>query len=407
MVVGPPETESHHRRLTACRAEALKGAKAGNVSLVSLAMKTTTLRILLTLAVLAGLAAAPNAQTFTWEAGRSYDAARRAERAAEQARRSVERALRNAERQMDLRMRNAERQAERIQRQVRTRIDAQVRRRFQDEIRINRSINRTIASRRSPAYRYGDTDGAQVGTDADPCSHNRRYGDDDYYQHCEVRESTMPAGPLNVDAGQNGGIVIEGWDRNEIRVRAVVHGSGRDEARARDIAGQVQVQAGGGRVYSTGPDHDRRQWWSVSYRINVPRKNDLDLRASNGGITIAGVNGDMRFNTTNGGVKLEDVGGRVNGETRNGGLNVRLNGSRWDGEGLDVETSNGGVTVAIPDGYNAEFETRTVNGGLNIDFPITVQGELTSRRGIQTTLGSSGPLVRVRTTNGGVRVQRH
>ena len=61
------------------------------------------------------------------------------------------------------------------------------------------------------------------------------------------------------------------------------------------------------------------------------------------------------------------------------------------------------MTLAIPDGYNAELETRTVNGGLRIDFPITVQGELTGR-GISTTLGSGGPLVRVRTTNGGVKI---
>ncbi len=86
------------------------------------------------------------------------------------------------------------------------------------------------------------------------------------------------------------------------------------------------MQAGGGRVYATGPDSGSREWWSVSYRINVPRKNDLDLRASNGGITIVGVTGNMRFDTTNGGVRLQDVGGRVNGETRNGGLNVTLSG---------------------------------------------------------------------------------
>jgi DUF4097 and DUF4098 domain-containing protein YvlB len=118
------------------------------------------------------------------------------------------------------------------------------------------------------------------------------------------------------------------------------------------------------------------------------------------------VTGNMRFDTTNGGVRLQDIGGRVNGETRNGGLNVMLSGNRWEGEGLDVETSNGGVTMAIPDGYNAELETRTVNGGLRIDFPITVQGELTGRRGLSTTLGSGGPLVRARTTNGGVKITR-
>jgi hypothetical protein len=245
-----------------------------------------------------------------------------------------------------------------------------------------------------------------LGQTDDPCRNAGRDRDDDYYQHCEVREESMAAGPLIVDAGTNGGIRVEGWDQNSIRVQAIVQANARDENTARQLAQGVQILAGGGRVSANGPETGRREWWSVSYRINVPRKNDLDLRASNGGITIVGVTGNMRFDTTNGGVRLQDIGGRVNGETRNGGLNVTLSGSRWDGEGLDVETSNGGVNLAIPDGYNAELETRTVNGGLRIDFPITVQGELTSRRGLSTTLGSGGPLVRVRTTNGGVTIKR-
>jgi hypothetical protein len=374
-------------------------------------MKTTSLRILFTVAILVGLAAAPGAQTFTWQAGRSYDAEQRAARVVEQARRTVERNLRAAERAFELRMRNAdriaeqarrnaERHAQTIERQVRARVQAQIRSQVRSEITSNRG--------RFYSYsRSAENAGAemQVGSDADPCRDNDR-GDRDYERHCEVRESTLPAGALNVDAGQNGGVSIEGWDRNEIRVRAIVQAQAREAADARSLAGQVQVQAGGGRVYSTGPENGRREWWSVSYRINVPRNNDLDLRASNGGITVVGVSGNVRFDTTNGGVKLQDVGGRVNGATRNGGLNVTLSGSRWEGEGLDVETSNGGVNLSIPDGYNAELETRTVNGGLRIDFPITVQGELTGRRGLSTTLGSGGPLVRVRTTNGGVTIRR-
>ena len=353
------------------------------------------------------MAAAPGAQTFTWQAGRSYDSAERAERIAEQVHRNIERSMRNAERAMELQLRSAERaaalaqrNADRIVVHTRARIDAQVRSQVRSEI---------LRSHRYYGYNYNsrsaENAGAQVGSDADPCRDNN-YGDRDDERFCEVRESTMPAGPLNVDAGNNGGISIEGWDRNEIRVRAVVQASAPTAAEARALAGQVQVQTGGGRVYATGPDNTRREWWSVSYRINVPSKNDLDLRALNGGITILRVSGNVRFDTTNGGVKLQDVGGRVNGATRNGGLNVTLSGDRWDGEGLDVETSNGGVTVAIPDGYNAELETRTVNGGLRIDFPVTVQGELTSRRGISTTLGSGGPLIRARTTNGGVTIRR-
>ena len=374
-------------------------------------MKTTSLRILFTLAILVGLAAAPNAQTFTWQAGRNHDAAERAERIAEQVRRNVERSIRTAERVLEQRLRSADRVAEQARRNAErsaANIARNVRRQVESQIRTQVLRNRVVINTGRASYsRSAENAGAerQVGSDADPCRDNNS-GDRDYERHCEVRESTMPAGPLNVDAGQNGGVSIEGWDRNEIRVRAIVQASAPEAADARSLAGQVQVQAGGGRVYSTGPDSGRRQWWSVSYRINVPRKNDLDLRANNGGITVVGVSGNVRFDTTNGGVRLQDVGGRVNGETRNGGLNVTLSGTKWDGEGLDVETSNGGVNLMIPDGYNAELETRTVNGGLRIDFPITVQGELTSRRGISTTLGSGGPLVRVRTTNGGVTIRR-
>jgi hypothetical protein len=238
----------------------------------------------------------------------------------------------------------------------------------------------------------------------DPC---RDAGwSDDYYRSCDVREYTLPAGPLTVDAGRNGGIRIEGWDRNEIRVVAAVTAHARSEGDARQLASQVQVQAGGGRVSSTGPATDGGEWWSVSYRINVPRRNDLDLNANNGGISIADVNGTIRFDTTNGGVNLRGLGGDVRGETRNGGLNVTLDGDRWDGTGLDVATSNGGVNLAIPDGYNAELSTRTVNGGFRSDVPMTVQGELSPRHGIQTTLGSGGAPVSVRTTNGGVRINR-
>ncbi|HEX8030886.1 MAG TPA: DUF4097 family beta strand repeat-containing protein [Vicinamibacterales bacterium] len=374
-----------------------------------------TLRILFTVAILAGMAAAPDAQTFRWEPNNHRsDVSERVrtavdrvhaaiERNQAQLERTLERRLAAAQRASDMASRNAERRAETLSRQIENRVNVQVR----EQLRYDSRYYRHNDHWRTPSRgsNYGDYAGAQIGTDADPCRDNGSR-DNDNYRHCEVRDSTMAASALNVDAGQNGGIVIEGWDRNEIRVRAVVQGSAESESRARELAGQVQVQAGSGRVYATGPEGNRREWWSVSYRINVPRKNDLDLRASNGGITIVGVNGNMRFDTTNGGVRLQDIGGRVNGETRNGGLNVLLSGDRWDGEGLDVQTSNGGVTVGIPDGYNAEFETRTVNGGLRFDFPITVQGELTAQRSISTTLGSGGPLVRLRTTNGGVKVNR-
>jgi hypothetical protein len=65
-----------------------------------------------------------------------------------------------------------------------------------------------------------------------------------------------------------------------------------------------------------------------------------------------------------------------------------------------------GVNLWIPEGYNADLTTRTVNGGFRTDFPMTIQGELSPRHGISTTLGAGGPPVRVRTTNGGLRINK-
>jgi hypothetical protein len=345
-----------------------------------------TFRILLsTLAILAGLAAAPGAQPFVWDSGGTGDwdlQVRIAER--------VDHVMDHVSAAID---RMADRFADRVERSAERTAD-----------RVDRHVARIAAH----VARHDGGSAVAQGINDDPCTQNDR-SDSDYYRHCEVREQRLPAGPLTVDAGQNGGIRVEGWDGSDVLVRAVVQASARNEADARRLASGVEVRAGGGQVSATGPDRSDdggRQWWSVSYRISVPRRTDLDLRARNGGVTIAGVAGNIRFDTTNGGVHLTDLAGGVVGRTRNGGLRVMLGGSQWDGDGLDVETSNGGVTLSIPEPYNAQLETRTVNGGFRFDYPLTITGELSPRNGISTTLGAGGAPVRVRTTNGGLRIER-
>ena len=68
-------------------------------------------------------------------------------------------------------------------------------------------------------------------------------------------------------------------------------------------------------------------------------------------------------------------------------LTVTLAGTSWEGTGLDATTVNGPVNLRIPRDYNAQLETRTVNGGVRFDYPMTVVGELTARHGINATLG--------------------
>ena len=232
-----------------------------------------------------------------------------------------------------------------------------------------------------------------------------RYGDD-RERFCELREKTIPATRVvEIDGGQNGGATVRGWDRDEILVRAKIQTNADDASEARELAQQITIETTGGRIRAEGPSSRRRTSWSVSFEVMVPSRSDLRLSAHNGGLSVEDVEGRMDLGTTNGGISLRNVSGDVRGETTNGGVNVELNGDKWRGSGLDVRTTNGGVNLTIPRDYGARLETGTVNGSMNIDFPITVQGSIGRR--ITTQLGSGGPPIRAITTNGGVRIRQN
>lgn len=244
----------------------------------------------------------------------------------------------------------------------------------------------------------------EQGNDSLACRDN--WGSDKSVRHCEIKEQTLPAtdGTISVDGRMNGGVSIKGWERNEILMRARIQTAGPSEAAAKELAQQVRIETGGAKIFASGPANRTDHWWSVSYEIFVPRRSNLSLKTNNGGISITDVNGRLEFSALNGGVNLKRVGGTVRGGTTNGGLNVELSGERWDGEALDVKTTNGGVSMWIPVNYSAHLETGTVNGRLSIDFPVTVQGDIT--RELAVNLGSGGATIRAMTTNGGVRIRR-
>lgn len=224
--------------------------------------------------------------------------------------------------------------------------------------------------------------------------------------NCEVREQTlaMSGAPIAIDGKQNGGISVKGWDQGQVLVRARVQTGAPTAAEAADLAKQIRIETSGAKIYASGPENRKNYHWDVSYEVFVPRRADLSLETHNGGISISDVNGKIDFNALNGGVVLRKVGGAVRGSTTNGGLVVELSGDRWDGETLDVRTTNGGVILSIPENYSAKLETGTVNGSINVDFPVTVQGKINKE--LAVNLGSGGATVKAVTTNGGVRVKR-
>ncbi|HEY2962882.1 MAG TPA: hypothetical protein VGJ37_10730 [Pyrinomonadaceae bacterium] len=249
------------------------------------------------------------------------------------------------------------------------------------------------------------TDKVKIKDGSLTCRDDHNWYGDRLVGNCEIREQTLAAsGPLSIDGRQNGGVSVKGWDQNQVLVRARVQTGAPTEAEAADLARQIKIEVGGNKIFASGPESSRDHHWDVSYEVFVPRRSDVSVETHNGGIAIADVNGKVDFNATNGGVVLRRVGGAVRGSTTNGGLVIELSGDRWDGETLDVSTTNGGVIMSVPENYSAHLETGTVNGSISVDFPVTVQGRINKE--LAVNLGAGGATVKAMTTNGGVRITR-
>ena len=241
----------------------------------------------------------------------------------------------------------------------------------------------------------------QLLTAAENCTADH-WGSHNQPTVAESREQHVSAAAdTTINPGANGGIGIHGWDHQDVLVRACIHASASTEADANALLKEVKIVRGPGDLEPDGPSNSSSRHWEVSYEIWMPNRSNLQAHTVNGGLTVESIEGLVRFHTQNGGVNLINVSGDVDGSTQNGGLTVRLNGPSWRGVGLRAETQNGGVNVTVPEGYSAQVEASTVNGGMHVNFPVQING-----KSLTFNLGSGGPPIRLKTTNGGVHITK-
>jgi hypothetical protein len=169
---------------------------------------------------------------------------------------------------------------------------------------------------------------------------------------------------LRVDAARNGGIHVTGWDRSDYSVTAC-----KAAMSLGTTLNSVHARVDGDKVTAEGPgDNDD---WVVYFLVRAPRGASLTLHSSNGGISLAHVNGTVTASAHNGPISLKESGGSIDARTQNGPISltggsgrvkldaqngpisVKLSGNDWIGEGLDARTQNGPLELRLPSTYRA------------------------------------------------------
>jgi hypothetical protein len=153
---------------------------------------------------------------------------------------------------------------------------------------------------------------------------------------------------------------------------------------------------------SRGRMNTRENDVEVNFTVRVPAGVGFTGRTVNGAVDVESLTGDVEAHTVNGDVELS-TSGVAQASTVNGSIWASLGRSDWT-DALEFETVNGSITLELPDGFGAEVSARTVNGGIETDFPLTVQGRFSSRR-LTGTIGEGGRRLWLETVNGSIRLR--
>jgi cytoskeletal protein CcmA (bactofilin family) len=202
-------------------------------------------------------------------------------------------------------------------------------------------------------------------------------------------------------ANVNGGVRIEGWDREQVEVKAVKTALHQSEDLNRV---QIEVQSDGEQVgVNTKYPSGSGVQVTVEYEIHVPyRLRWAAVSTVNGDVHVQGVRGAGTLNSVNGNVEVVDSEGRFNGITTNGDVRMQLR-SVPQGGPVSLRTINGSVVLSIPQGTNLDVRVVNRNGDFRSDFPLTTLGAYTSSR-FRGRMGAGGGEVFMSTVNGAIRL---
>jgi hypothetical protein len=189
------------------------------------------------------------------------------------------------------------------------------------------------------------------------------------------------AGLTRLDVDNDAGSVrIVGTDGDEISVEADVSVGVRDTGFSHEVVDSTLQLSGSCPIIGS-------RWCGVSYRIEVPRRLDIevtsddgrvDVRNIDGGVVIdsdegrvdvRNVDGDVVIDSDDGRVELIDVAGTIEVDGNNG----RIVGRDLSGTVVDVSTDNGGIDLeftAAPDRVRANGD----NGSIDIAVPRIDEG---------------------------------
>lgn len=197
----------------------------------------------------------------------------------------------------------------------------------------------------------------------------------------------------------NGNVEVSVWDRDQVEVVAIKKARGRDAAGKLESV-DVEMSQEGDSIRIETVRHKKRDNVSVYYELRVPSQIDLDLKTTNGKITVDGVSGSLITRTTNGSLVLTEIGGNLQASTTNGSIRAEM--VSHDGGEIRCKTTNGSIRLDLPDNIRGDLNAKVTNGSINSDIELDSANR--SKRSLDGVYNGGGAPIDLKTTNGSIRI---
>jgi hypothetical protein len=238
----------------------------------------------------------------------------------------------------------------------------------------------------------------------------------------EQRTITKSEAPLlHVQADSDGGLYVEGWEKETFSLTLCKAAEAGPDAEA--ILSQIRLTFRDGVVRISSPTATGR--WAARLLIRAPKDAALDLqvhngpltlthvdgnlkvRAENGPVTVSSCTGELNLSSQNGPVTLDDNSGKQNVQARNGPISLSLSGNSWRGAGIEASTTNGPVSLTVPAGYQSGVILESEgHSPFQCSARVCSEGRKTWADDHQQIAFGSGPtVVHVSSSNGPVSVR--
>lgn len=234
----------------------------------------------------------------------------------------------------------------------------------------------------------------------------------------DERETFEQSYPLSANgrvsvSNVNGSIVVEAWDRNEVKLEAVKIADSKEaladvEIRVDSRADSFSVEAD---YNNWRRERGEKGWKShgkleVQFRLSVPRGAVLsEVETVNGSVTVSNFTNITKISAVNGNVNASNLRGTADLSTVNG--EVAADFDRLEkGSKISLDTVNGTVRLTIPSDSNATLKADSLNGEIKNDFGLRVRKGKYIGRDMYGRIGSGDVQIRLESVNGSLSVLR-